>query len=232
LARINLSRSSIARPHSASSIEEEPDFPNHAPSAFFVACFSAEEDDLSQWRSYGLGENGYAIGLRAKNLFGSLNSILVRVNYDKELHEKIASEVAEATVRFFREGVNNKRAATISTWEDEFLAAWDLEITYLAPLVKDPCFKAENEYRIIHVFNTGEIKDLKFIQKETMMARHLPLSLPLGGEAWVPRLPIERVIVGPCRHREITRVSVDTLLRKMGYGTGRVIASKRPFQKT
>jgi hypothetical protein len=31
--------------------EEEPDRPNHAPSPFFVTCFSQMEDDLSQWRT-------------------------------------------------------------------------------------------------------------------------------------------------------------------------------------
>lgn len=90
---------------------------------------------------------------------------------------------------------------------------------------------AEQEYRVVHEFQRAELKEITFIQKKTMMSRHLPLSFPRGGEAWVPRLPLEKIIVGPCRHLEITRVSVDTLLRKMGYGTGRVSASVRPFQQ-
>jgi hypothetical protein len=35
---------------------------------FFVMCMSEAEDDLSQWRSYGGGENGVSIGLRTANL--------------------------------------------------------------------------------------------------------------------------------------------------------------------
>jgi hypothetical protein len=213
-------------------IEEEPERPNHAPSPFFVTCFSHHEDDLSQWRSYCGGENGYAIGFVASNLFGTSNSVTVRVNYDAALHQSVASEIADKTVQFFRDGLDNKRAATAEEWEEEFLAFWDPYITRLAPMVKDPGFAAENEYRIIHELHVAELKDMKFIQKKTMMARHLPLSFPRGGEAWVPRLPIEKVLVGPCRHREISRVSVDTLMRKMGYGSGKVFSSQRPFQET
>src|SRR5437868_4830602 len=117
-------------------------------------------------------------------------------------------------------------------WENEFMTEWDVAISYLSPLVKDPAFAAENEYRIIHEFIPDDLRNAVFIQKKTMMTRHVSLSFPRGGEAWVPRLPIEKVMVGPCRHREITRISVDTLLRKMGYGGGKAFSSVRPFQET
>jgi len=212
-------------------LEEEPERPNHAPSPFFVTCFSQQEDDLNQWRSYCGGENGYAIGFVASKLFGAWNSILVRVNYDRSLHEKLASEIAEATVAFLQDGLDKNRAESPQKWEEEFFAYWDPFITRLSPMVKDPGFSSENEYRVIHEFHVAELKDMKFMQKRTMLSRHVALSFPLGGEAWVPRLPIEKVLVGPCRHREITRISVDTLLRKMGYGSGKVSSSQRPFQE-
>jgi hypothetical protein len=88
-------------------IEEVSSVPSHAPSPFFVACFSREEDNLNQWRAYCSGENGYAIALKAKNLFAVPN-LLLKVNYDKALHEKIAGEVAEATVRFYEEGLSGR----------------------------------------------------------------------------------------------------------------------------
>lgn len=212
-------------------LEEEPDHPNHAPSPFFVTCFSEEEDDLTQWRSYCGGENGYAIGLSIDRMWVDGNSLLVRVNYDEKMHEQVANAIAEKTVEFFLEGLKNNRAATAEEWKKEFFAFWDPYISRLAPMVKDPGFAAEKEYRIVHEFQIGELKNLKFAQKKTLFSRHLPLSFPAGGEAWVPRLPIAKILIGPCRHKEITRISVDTLLRKMGYGTGLVFSSKRPFQE-
>src|SRR5579862_6471950 len=56
------------------------------PSDFFVTCFSSERDDLSQWRAYGGGENGYAIAFGVGGFFNRGSTVVVRVNYDRELH--------------------------------------------------------------------------------------------------------------------------------------------------
>jgi hypothetical protein len=212
-------------------MREEPNLPAHAPNPYFVTCFSEEEDDLVQWKCYGDGGIGYAIGFRAATLFGASSSMLVRVNYDKALHERIAAKVAEATVQFFSEGLKNERAATPGEWETEFLVVWDGLISKLAPMVKDPSFKNENEYRVVHELVVDEIPEMKFMQRKTMMSRHLPLRFPLGGGMVRCKLPIAKVLVGPCPHREITRISVDTLLRKMGYVGVPVYSSARPLQQ-
>jgi hypothetical protein len=47
---------------------EEPAAPTNLPSAWFVTCFSKEKHDLSQWRAYSGGENGYAIAFLARPL--------------------------------------------------------------------------------------------------------------------------------------------------------------------
>jgi hypothetical protein len=202
---------------------------SHAPNPFFVACFSADEDSMVNWRAYG-GENSYAIAFKARNLFGP--NTLAQVSYDKPLHEKLAVEVAQATLRFYEKGLTTIRPDEEATWETEFLAAWDGIIAYLAPLVKDPGFSSEREFRVIHEFTTADLPSMVILQKDTMMTRHIPVTFPLGGEAWVHRLPIEKVMVGPCRHPAVTGISVDTLLRRMGYGTGRVVHTTRPLQKT
>jgi hypothetical protein len=212
--------------------EEEPDQPLHAPSPYFVTCFCAQDDDLGQWRGYCDGENGYAIGFEAQGLFGIPGSIVVRVNYDKDLHQEIAGRVAAATVSFFQDGLAKKRAESTEAWQNEFVPRWEESISRLAPLVKDPAFIAEHEFRIVHEFSFLEMRNLEFIQKSTMMSRHIRLTLPNGGKMWIPRLPVKRIMVGPGRHREITRVSVDLLLKKMGYMGIPVVSSKIPFQKT
>ena len=210
-------------------LEENPDFPLHAPNPHFVACFSKQEDDLSQWRSYCGGENGYAIGFRVGDLFGLPLATVVRVNYDRAQHEKAAAEVAEATVRFFSEGLAKNLAPTVEQWGNDFLTWWDTALSFISPMIKDPGFKAEEEYRIVRpLFEADGLSEMKFIQKSTMMSRHLPLRLPAGGGN---RLPITKVFVGPGRHREITRISVDALMRQKGYAGGLVFSSERPFQR-
>jgi hypothetical protein len=207
-------------------LQDDDAAPNSAALPYFVTCFSSLEDDLSQWRSYGGGENGYAIGVLTKDLFGTPNSLVGRVNYDRELHGTLAEEVAEATLRLYKEGLG----AGIGDWDNVFLNAWDWALTQLAPLVKDPGFVAEKEVRVIHQLQDCEVAQLKVRQRKTMMSRHLPMKFPSAGQA--PRFPVSKVIVGPCRHREITRISVDTLLRTHGYQGVHVLSSSRPYQET
>jgi hypothetical protein len=159
-------------------------------------------------------------------------NVLLKVNYDHAAHKEVATDVVAATVRFYEEGLQGVPQDQIPKWDEEFIGAWESKITYLLPIIKDPGFESESEYRILHEFSPSDLRTLVILQKDTMMTRHVPLSFPLGGEAWVPRLPIEKVMVGPCRHPDVTRISVDTLLRKMGYGGGKVVLSVRPLQET
>jgi Protein of unknown function (DUF2971) len=211
---------------------EIPDSPSHGPSRFFVACFSIEEDDLSQWRAYGEpgGENGYALGFRARGLADPYGALL-RVNYDKIQHKTIAAEVAEATLRFYREGIEKKRADTAEVWAKEFLEEWINWINRLAPLVKDSCFKDEREFRLVHELNITEFHQIRFKQKETLLSRFLPIGFPAWLEIRAPFLPLVKVMVGPGRHQAITQISVHALLKQMGYGDFPVSLSQRPLQR-
>jgi hypothetical protein len=151
------------------------------------------------------------------------------VNYDPTVHKKLAGEVVAATLRFYDEGFQSRGEQDIPTWDREFVEAWESIITYLQPLIKDPGFEVEREYRILHAFNTAEdVERTVILQKDTMMTRHIPLSFQPGNGI----LPIDRVMIGPCRHPLVTKISVDTLLRKKGYGSGRVVNSVRPLQET
>jgi Protein of unknown function (DUF2971) len=203
--------------------------PPHAPSPFFVTCFCAEEDDLGSWRTYG--QKGYAIAFAAEGLFNPPNPLL-KVNYDPNTHKQLAKDVVAATIRFYEEGLAGRTGEQIVQWEKDFVLAWESKVSYLLPLVKDPAFKSESEYRILHEFRAEDFRSIVILQKDTMMTRHVPLAFPRGGEAWVPRLPIEKIMVGPCRHPSITGISVDTMLRKMGYSGGKVVHSVRPLQET
>jgi hypothetical protein len=212
--------------------KEDPDFPFQAGVAQLVTCFSEDRDDLSQWRGYGTGENGYAIGFKASDLWGIRNAVLARINYDSGLHATLAVRVVDAMMGFFLEGVQKYAPTDLMAFGKEFLGLWDEAIVIVAPLIKDPGFKKEQECRIVKGFFLDELSQLKFLQKATMMSRHLPLQPPTGNIYNPYRLPIAEVIVGPCRHPHVSRITVDTLLRQKGYPTGLVSISKIPFQST
>jgi hypothetical protein len=213
--------------------KENIDFPAQNVVPHFVTCFSEVKDDLSQWRAYGGGENGYAIGFKAKDLWGSPNSIVARMNYDSDLHRELARRAGEKALEFFLEGIKKSSPSDTTQWRREFLEAWDEAIVMVAPLVKDTAFANERECRIVKLYAADDLPNLRFIQKTSLMSRHLPIkpgTFPLQTETY--RLPIAEVMVGPCRHPEISRTSVDTLLRKKGYSSPLVSISKVPFQMT
>jgi hypothetical protein len=185
-------------------------------SKFFVTSFSGEGDDVTQWDRYGR-PNGYAIGFQARGLFRDQNSKLYRVVYDSEKQEKAAKKLAEATVKFYLEGLASDPARDAEAWAPEFLAAWDDWVYRLAPLAKASRWKAEDEYRIVHELKPAEFPAVRFVQKSTMLARYIPLDTT----TWVKRraalLPIAKIIVGPGSNFAPTQVSVRLLLDQMGY---------------
>jgi hypothetical protein len=170
-----------------------------------------------------------AIGFAPAGL-GHMGGLPVRVNYDRSQHEELAMRVAKTTLEFYLEGLASGRAETPEQWRTEFMPVWDEKITQLAPLVKDPCWAHEKEFRLVRLLVQGQLPDLRILQRDTMMTRHLPLKM--ASDWRYPLLPTKQVLVGPCPHPSISRVSVDTLLRQHGYPSGIVTSSKRPYRKT
>jgi hypothetical protein len=213
--------------------QESPDMPGHADSKFFVSCFSELQDDINQWLKYGgeNGENGYAIGFRAIGLRIDGNTAVVRVNYDTALHQSIAEDAARLTLEYYLEGLVGERAENPAQWGKEFFETWDQSIYRLAPVVRDAAFSAEREYRMIHELQSYDMPFVRYQQKSSLLGRYIDLK-PHGWEGLrVPRLPIQKVMIGPGRHQGITKRSVESLLQQMGYTDIEVTLSERPVQR-
>jgi len=198
-------------------------------SELFVACFSRNGDELSQWRAYGGGENGYAIAFRTQALF-SHHSVVAPVSYDHALHLNVAGEVAAAFVDFYLRGA--RRGHDRQEWTIDFTRAWDAAMGRVGAMIKHPAFTAEAEFRCIHKLEPSEHGSLEFRQKAGMLSRYLPLYFPPLGKPREKLLPIEGVIVGPCRHSAVSKASVEMLLRKHGYPSAVAEVSSAPFQMT
>ena len=197
-------------------VKDDPDSPQHGASKFFVACFSAEEDDLTQWDRYGK-PNGYAIGFYARGFWREATSTLYKVVYDRAVQEKTSKEIAEATLRFFVEGLTGDRLLDPKKWAEEFFAAWDEWVYRLAPLAKDHKWKAENEFRLVHELKVQEFGQVRFKQRKTMLGRYIALDTPSWLKRRTPLLPIAKVMIGPGNHPSFTTVSARLLLDQMGY---------------
>ena len=187
-----------------------------AANALFVACFSEVEDDLSQWRGYGGGQCGYSIGFDLETLLQVLparrpEALLLPMNYDTDHQQFLVKEVIKKAKQFFLDRLSKFQNA--EKWAAELIAAFDRELHIFACLFKHPKFASERERRIVATFVEEDLPSLTFVQKSTLLARHLPLDLrtPNG------KLPITRVCVGPGPAQRASQVSVGTLLKQHGY---------------
>jgi hypothetical protein len=196
--------------------KEDPTSPTHGTSKFFVTCFSGDEDDLAQWERYGR-KNAYAIGFYARGFWREPTSMIYKVAYDRTVQQKASKEIAEATLRFFLEGLHGERMQNPEKWAEEFFLAWDEWVYRLAPVAKDAKWRGENEYRLVHELKVSEFCQVRFQQKETMLARYLPLTTPAWFKRRVPLLPLAKVMIGPGNHSAFTKISVALLLEQMGY---------------
>ena len=75
-----------------------------------MTCFSEVEDDLSQWRGYGGGECGYALGFRFEGDLGVVlkarpGSLFVPMNYDDAKHQFLAGDVLRIAEQYYFAGL-------------------------------------------------------------------------------------------------------------------------------
>jgi hypothetical protein len=202
---------------------------------YFVACMSSEDDDLSQWRAYGGGEGGFAIGFDPRPLFASANGghgFLVRVCYDPRMQQYLANSLANGTVRFYCEGLRLRPSANPKAWQESFFQAWESLISPFAVMLKHEKFASEKEWRFVRALKPEDAPNLQFLQRRTLMSRHLPLKFH-NHETKQP-LPLKQIRVGPCRYKQISRISAGDLLKKNGYDLEEVqiLESEVPFQIT
>jgi Protein of unknown function (DUF2971) len=198
----------------------------------FVTCFSEAEDDLAQWRGYGGGECGYAIGFRSQAFLEVIktrpNTLLLPMGYADDIHNFIVADVMKWSEIYFRQGLARGVSDPVA-WATEFVAAFGDVLNIIAATVKHPKFSGEFERRIATLLQDGEHSQLVFRQKRTLLARHLPLSLTVEIDG-AQRLPISRIYVGPGPSQTVSKISVGDPLIQQGYSGVPVEISKVPYR--
>lgn len=198
----------------------------------FAACFSEAEDDLGQWRGYGGGECGYAIGFRPEEFKEALKSrkaaLLLPMNYDGETHDFIVDDVLTMAKEWFKGGIE-RGLSDHERWANELIAALAQEFDMFASIIKHPKFSGEREHRIVTLLEPGEHDLLEFRQKRTLLARRLPIDLTVEKDG-KRSLPITEIWVGPGPAKQVSKISVGDLLMQAGYEGIPVKLSEVPYR--
>jgi hypothetical protein len=187
----------------------------------FIASFSGKGDDLGQWRAYGKGGAGYAIGIQwvegnprdepDERLLG----ILLKCEYDRS---KAAADFksdlldAASTIERYVETYGDQTGHKEMWQRSMVFALRRLGRHWLS--IKNDHFAAEDEWRLIGLPGPKKRKD-QIKTKATATRGIVPYVELLLAPA--PPLEVEEIVVGPTHDPESGVLAVVLLLESLGY---------------
>jgi hypothetical protein len=191
-----------------------------------VCSFSEERDSVSQWRAYGSGTSGFAIGFPGDFLAAAVKKkqwYLARCIYDppeqRALIRSLVEEVFEQNV---------ERESAVETEEGCVPLGGNL-CAYLnryAPILKDRSFSEEREWRIISrpLMCSSELFD--FREGRSLLIPYY--RFPLADKELTFR--VHEVVVGPTPDEQRSKMSVKSFLVHRGLGDVPVEVSGVPYR--
>jgi hypothetical protein len=210
---------------------------------YFVACFSAKENSLNQWRAYGRGEGGFSIGFDGQGLSAQVLKtaigFIAPAIYDQDEQAKMIRAVLDWVLDEYPRVARRHAAAE----QDEHRSAWTHMMLWMvaavAPMMKNSAFFEEEEWRLIHL--THSQASVRFLPKPTGLVPFVELKLgipqsgapdqiALLGRNLPDRLPIKVLWSGPGRATDTSLLAGRTLLEQCGYDGVRLAASKIPYR--
>lgn len=193
-----------------------------------VCSFSEERDSLSQWRAYGAGTSGFAIGFSDDCLAAvtrKLDWFLAPCIYDlseqRVLIKSLVEEVLEESME--------RKNTTETELEKKYWARGASLGAYLhryALILKDPSFREEREWRIISRPLMCERELFDFREGSSLLVPYY--KVPLDGDGLAFR--VHEVVVGPTPDEERSKGSVRSFLVRHGLADVPVAVSSVPYR--
>jgi hypothetical protein len=210
--------------------------------SIFVVSFSGKGDDLSQWRGYCSNSGGFCIEFDKEKLFDIVKKkerfeigeclYMTHEKMREELNNSSKNSSDQIIEKYLLMDPNHIDVGDIFGEKKRLLSNIDYtskadnilnEMIDKCPFWKDDSFKDEKEYRIIYRY---EGKDIKFDEGKSMIIPHIEFS-PVDDDT---KLPISKIWVGPTPHPELSKLSVESLLKSEKYEGVEVEISTVPYR--
>jgi hypothetical protein len=185
--------------------------------AFYAACFCEEGDVLSQWRAYGNGGGGYAIGFDTAALISNLMdpkgwSIFRKVDYDPDSQRERIRSILQSRFSIcnqcstkFPEHPELESALRRCASHAIRSLFWEFSC------MKNPLFSEEKEWRVVEF--VGEPSNFR-LSRSGLLVPYIELSYD-GSER--KRRAVAELRWGPTLTPELARLSLDALIESLGY---------------
>jgi hypothetical protein len=191
-----------------------------------VCSFSEDSDSLSQWRAYAPASAGFAIGVSGEQLRALVAKekfYLARCIYERwEQEALVRALVAEV----FDENIKRR---TENVGDDTCLPVGGNLHAYLhryAPILKDPAFAGEREWRVISRPLSCTSGRFGFREGRSMITPFYRFPLQSQG------LPFELhgIVIGPTAHPALSARSVRSLVLKYSHKNVQLKTSSVPYR--
>lgn len=195
----------------------------------FVASFSREGDQLSQWRGYCPKASGFAIGFRPAALVDGVGAnqefILAPCLYDAEKQRALLVEIVDEVLQASRalqtlEPDNSRRVLA------EAHKLFSKLLSLAAPVLKHTSFAEESEWRLFSRPTLTSAAGLKFRSGTSMLVPYREIELAVAPKP----VPIARIVVGPTPMPALAKQAVELFLARNGLAAIDVDASEIPFR--
>lgn len=135
----------------------------HESAHFFVCSFSADGDDLGQWRAYADNGRGYALGFDASALESAFTrqnklSSTYLVQYDDAVLADIHRQIIESMFELISlPRGRNLGNASIEDYMTHLSALLSVHALHTALFFKHKAYSHEREYRFLEMYPAGEV---------------------------------------------------------------------------
>lgn len=187
--------------------------------AFFVASFSADGDELNQWRAYGDNGRGYALGIDARifhhrSMEETAGLFVAPVIYDESEARRRHRDVADKFIDVMRAAIDSEWARQIDVLRTFFQEAHhtlSVACRLNSAAMKHSAYRYEQETRFILVASRGQLGTrvrTRVRGHELVPFVSIPMKFKSPGT-------ITRIIAGPGAP-ELATYSVESLLQSQG----------------
>jgi hypothetical protein len=193
----------------------------------FIFSLSAKGDNLNQWRGYCPDTGGVCIGFDGKKLYNIVDKkdhlVINKCLYEDD---KKLEEIKNVLREYLPDHKTNIRN-WIEKGDRNIVNKLFLHMIIKCSSIKDKSFIDEEEYRMVY-FNLDEniTFNIQFNEGEKMITPYYEYELKDEDD----KLPISKIIIGPTPHPELSKLSVERLLKSEKYEGVEVEISKIPYR--
>lgn len=201
-----------------------------------VACLSLRGDDLGQWRSYGQGGKGYAVGFEAGELvasFGGEGESMIdgRTAFPIIYDDQLLAETQQALVDDAFELIELPKSLGFNDGlADKFYRRLGAALTYasieIASTFKHRAYENEQEYRMMAEFPAQRPSpECKWLRRPHELVRYIECD-------WRSKFPnaLREVVIGPAGEAAKLERFVENCLKAYGAGDVLIRRSAIPFR--